>query len=183
MRRRDFVVGLAASSVVPKLARAGDGTPVVGTLAEWKTLPGLKGLEPAFEYLAQVDPAKVTPGRTAIVGDDVYAIASQYATKPAPEPRLEAHRTHIDVQYVVSGQESVGFLPSTAGLTVQEPYDAAKDVEFFTAPAGETPRALKAGQFVVLLPGQAHRPGCDLDGRHDVVKIVVKVVAAWRAAR
>jgi biofilm protein TabA len=183
MQRRDFVVGLAASSLVPRLAHARDLTPVVGTLAQWKTLASTKGLEPAFEYLSQIDPAKVAPGRTAIIGEDVYAAASQYATKPASEPRLEAHRKYIDIQCLVSGQETVGFIPSIEGLTVVTPYDAAKDVEFYGTPASETRLALQAGQFVVLYPGQAHRPGCDLDGSHDVVKIVVKVSAAWLAGR
>jgi biofilm protein TabA len=175
MRRRDVVVGLAASGLLGRLAAAKENDMITSPLDRWKTLPNVRGLEPAFEYLSRVDPANVTPGRTVISGDDVYAIASQYASKPPEALRFEAHRKYIDVQYVLSGQETIGFYPSVEGLTVLEPYDAQKDIAFYAAPSTYTRLPMGAGQVAVLRPGQAHMPGAHLDGAHEVVKIVVKV--------
>jgi biofilm protein TabA len=183
MRRRDLIVGLVAGSFLPKLAVASSKKAVTGRLDQWKTLPATKGLEPAFEYLARLDPASVTPGRTPIVGDEVYAVASKYTTKAVETARLEAHRKFLDVQYLVSGQETMGFLPSAEGLTVLTPYNADKDVEFFAVPSGYSPLSIRAGQFALFRTGEAHMPGCHLDGPHDVVKVVVKVSAAWYAGR
>jgi biofilm protein TabA len=183
MRRRDLVVGLMASGLLSRLAIATDSETITGQLDQWKKLPSTKGMEPALEYLAQLDPSRVTPGRTPIIGDEVYAVASQYTTKAAEAPRFEAHRKYIDIQYIVSGQETIGFLPAIEGLVVLEPYNTAKDVEFYAAPASYTRLPVKGGQFAILRPGQAHMPGCHLDGPHDIVKVVVKVSAAWHAAR
>jgi biofilm protein TabA len=177
------LAGLAAGGLIPKLAVGASAEAMTGRLDQWKSMAGIQGLEPAFEYLSRLDSSSVTPGRTLVVGDDVYAIASTYATKPPEALRFEVHQKYIDVQYVAAGQESIGFLPSSAGLTTLEPYDAAKDIAFYAAPGEYVSLPTKAGQIVVLQPGQPHMPGVHLDGAHDVVKVVVKVSAAWRAAR
>jgi YhcH/YjgK/YiaL family protein len=183
MRRRDVVVSLVAGSLLPRLALTAGKEAVTGRLDQWRSLSGTQGLEPAFEYLAKLDPASITPGRTPIVGDEVYAVASKYPTKAVETARFEAHKKFLDVQYVVSGQETIGFLPSIEGLTVLEPYKAEKDIEFFAVPPSYSSLVVRTGQFALLRPGQAHMPGCHLDGPHDVVKVVVKVSAAWLAAR
>ncbi len=181
MQRRDVIISLAVGGLLPRLARAAERSAVTGSLDQWKTLPASDGLEPAFEYLAKLDLAGVTPGRTPIIGDDVYAVASKYTTRAFEAARFEAHRKYLDIQYVVSGQETIGFLPSTEGLKVLEPYDAEKDIELFAVPEAYARLAMRAGQFALLRPGQAHMPNCHLDGPHDVTKVVVKVSAAWHA--
>jgi biofilm protein TabA len=183
MRRRDVVVSLVAAGFLPKLALAVSSEAVIGRLAEWKSLPGTKGLEPAFEYLTKLDVAAIAPGRTPIVGDEVYAVASKYTTKAVETARFEAHRKFMDVQYVVSGQETMGFLGTVAGLTVVEPYKEEKDVELYAVPSSYSSLAVHTGEVALFRPGQGHMPNCHLDGPHDVVKVVVKVSAAWLAAR
>jgi len=183
MRRREILAGFVAGGLMPKWTVGASGEAMTGRLDQWKSLTGVEGLEPAFEYLARLDPPAVTPGRTAVVGEDVYAIASNYTTEPAQARRFEVHQKYIDVQYVAAGQESIGVLPSTDGLDLLEPYDPAKDIAFYASPAKYVSLPTRAGQVVVLLPGQPHMPGVHLDGAHAVVKVVVKVSAAWRAAR
>jgi YhcH/YjgK/YiaL family protein len=151
---------------------------ITAPLDRWKTLAKVKGLEPAFEYLSQLDPAKLAPGRTPIIGDDVYAVASTYTTKAAEASRFEAHEKYVDVQYVVSGQETIGFYASIDRLTLIEPYDATRDIAFYAAPSDYTRLSVPAGHVAILRPGQPHMPGVHLDGAHDVVKVVVKVNAA-----
>ena len=55
---------------------------------------------------------------------------SESETKPPECLPFEAHRRYIDIQFVVAGQEAIRFAPASAMKTT-EPYDAAKDVEFF----------------------------------------------------
>jgi YhcH/YjgK/YiaL family protein len=74
-------------------------------------------------------------------------------------------------------------LPTIEGLTVLEPYNTAKDVEFYAEPRSYSRLPAKTGEFAILRPGQAHMPACHLDGPHEVIKVVVKVSAAWLAAR
>ncbi len=154
---------------------------VTGDLAQWKTMKDLAGLEIAFRFLEQTDLAELPLGRTPIEGNDVFVTLSKGMTKDPEQARLEAHRKYIDVQYVIAGQEQMGFLPSAKGLKVAQAYDDGKDVEFFVPPEGLPQIKVRAGGFAVFLPGQPHRPSCHLDGPHEVLKAVVKVSAEWRA--
>ena len=180
MRRRDLFVGLAASGLLSRLAAAKEKEDdmIVVSLDSWKTFANVKGQEPAFEYLSRLEPAQLTPGRTPIIGDDVYATASKYATRAPEASRFEVHQKYIDLQYLVSGQETIGFCPSVEGLSLIEPYNPQRDIAFYAAPASYTRLEMHAGQVAILRPGQAHMPNCHLDGVHDVVKVVVKVNVA-----
>jgi biofilm protein TabA len=154
---------------------------MTGELTQWQSMKGLAGLEVAFRFLEQTKLADLPLGRTEIEGSDVFVMLSRGPSKDPAQARLEAHRKYIDVQYVVSGQEQMGILPSPEGLTVTQAYDETKDVEFFETPKTLPTLAVRAGSFAVFLPGQPHKPACHLDGPHEVLKAVVKVSAEWRA--
>lgn len=131
------------------------------------------GLAAGFRWLAAFDPA--TPdGRHEIEGERVYALVQRYDTAPAAGKRFEAHRRHLDLQFVAAGRERILHHPA-AGLEVETPYDAASDVLFFRDPPASTSLLLGAGDFAVLFPGDAHKPGCMAGGREPVTKVVVKV--------
>jgi biofilm protein TabA len=152
---------------------------VQGHLKNWSDTPGLEGLEDAFKYLARTDLAALPLGRTDVDGDDVYVTVSETETKPPEGLPFEAHRRYIDIQLVVAGQEAIRFAPASAMKTT-EPYDAAKDIEFFEPPAQFGRAALRPGDFAVFAPGDGHRPGVHLDGPHVSRKVVVKVSVAYR---
>jgi len=104
---------------------------------------------------------------------------SEGETKPPEQVKFEAHRRYIDIQLVVRGQEAIGVAPVST-LTTVEPYDAAKDIEFFAVPQTSETLALRAGDFAVFAPGDGHRPSLHLDGPHVSRKAVVKVSVAYR---
>lgn len=155
------------------------GVAVKGTLKVWSSTPGIQGLGRPFEYLARTDLAALPLGRTDIEGDDVYVVVSEAETRPPEQVKFEAHRRYIDIQLVVRGQEAIGVAPVSALVTV-EPYDAAKDIEFFAPPRESAVLALHEGEFAVFAPGDGHRPSLHLDGPHMSRKAVVKVSVAYR---
>ena len=133
-------------------------------------------LQKAFEFLKQVRAGQQTlaDGRVDIDGERVYALVQSYDTKSG-EPKFEAHRKYLDVQYIVSGEEVIGwaFLDR---MIVDAPYDAAKDVCLGRVPAADvTPVRLSAGQLAVLYPSDAHAPKLAAGAPAAVKKIVVKV--------
>lgn len=133
----------------------------------------LPGMRSALDYLRGWDPA--TPdGRHAIDGERVFALVSAYETGPATERRFEAHRAHVDVQWVAAGTERILHAP-LPGLAVQTAYDEAGDIEFFADPAASSSLLLPAGGVAVFFPRDAHKPGCMAGGRHTVRKVVVKI--------
>ena len=108
------------------------------------------------------------------LGDGVRAIVQSYETKAPEEARLEAHRRFADLQYIASGEERIGFaLLGRAGAPLA-PFDAAKDIVFLDG-AYET-LTLRAGDFAVFFPHDAHAPGirAGAEPAH-VRKVVVKI--------
>ena len=126
---------------------------VHGNIRTWSSTPGVQGLERVFEYLARTDLAALPLGRTDIEGDDVYVLLSEADTKPPEQVQFEAHRRYIDIQLVVRGQESIGVTP-LAGLVTTEPYDAARDIEFFAVPQQSETVALRSGRLRGLHAGR-----------------------------
>ena len=174
-----LVVGIPAHGTPQASQKQREGSVVRGTLKDWKSTPGIQGLERAFEYLAKADLAALPLGRTDIEGDDVYVMMSEGETKPPEQVKFEAHRRYIDIQLVVRGQEAIGVAPVPT-LTTVEAYDSAKDIEFFAVPPQFSQLELRAGEFAVFAPGDGHRPSLHLDGPHVSRKAVVKVSVAYR---
>lgn len=88
------------------------------------------------------------------VGGGVKVSISEY--EPSGNDKFEAHRDYHDVQYAVTGNETIEVIPtSEAGNSS----GYKPDIEFFTSQnCGSTSVALEAGTFVFLAPQDAHKP-------------------------
>ena len=128
-------------------------------------------LAAGFHYLQTVDPAGLEPGRVEIDGDRVFALIQEYNTKPMEQGRWEAHRKYIDIQYIASGEEKIGYA-NVADLTMGD-YNEAKD-RYIPQGEGSFIR-LSAGMFGLCMPEDAHMPNMAVDQPQPVKKIVVKV--------
>lgn len=135
--------------------------------------PAMQGLRAAFEFLRRPDIGALADGRYVIDGDRVFALVQRYATESVSAPRFEAHRKWVDVQYIASGSEIIGWVP-LEDLSVSEPYDGVKDACFGSV-AAWSPVLLRAGELAVFFPEDAHAPRLAAVRPENVVKIVVKV--------
>jgi len=134
----------------------------------------LPGLAKAFEFLKKVD-ATLPTGRHEIDGDRVYASVQRYTTKPVEQGALESHQKYTDVQFIITGRETILWAPLSAMKEVTQPYNAEKDIAFYGMVPGTTPVRLGNGQFAIFFPEDAHAPGLQWDGAGEVMKVVVKV--------
>lgn len=116
----------------------------------------------------------IQDGRHEIKDNDIYAMVQSYMTDSQENKKLESHRRYIDIQYIVSGKEKIGWLPAE-GLKVMTPYSDENDVIFYHSAEGMSQLVLMPGMFAVFYPHDAHRPGCFLDKPSSVRKIVIKV--------
>jgi YhcH/YjgK/YiaL family protein len=132
------------------------------------------GFAKAFEILKDKTLSQKDDSKYAVDGEKIYYTIHRYATKPLNEGKLEAHRKYIDIQFLLSGVELIGYAPLT-GLTVAEDYNPQKDIAFFNAPNEITKVKLEPGLFCVLFPHDAHLPCRQLAGPADVRKVVIKV--------
>ena len=147
---------------------------ILTTLADADALSALgPGIAAGVRWLRAFDPG-MADGRHDGDGDDVFALVSTYATGPATEKRFETHRVYLDLQYVAAGTERILHAPAD-GLTVETPYDEAKDIAFYAEPKASSSLLLRAGDLAVFHPPDAHKPGCMAGGRDEVRKVVVKV--------
>jgi YhcH/YjgK/YiaL family protein len=129
------------------------------------------GFQRAFAFLRRSDLSALPVGTHELDGQRIYALVQEYQTKRADEGKWEAHRKYIDVQFIVSGRERFGFaqvnrMPAGA-------YDEAKDMERPTGEGAFT--ELRAGEFIILWPGEPHMPGMALVEPAAVKKVVVKI--------
>jgi len=131
----------------------------------------------AIEFLRRPDIHNMADGRVDIDGQHVFALVQRYETIKTDAPKFEYHRKYIDIQYIVSGKEVIGWAPAE-GMTITEAYDMEKDICFGTVPKEEiTPVYLQAGQLAVFYPEDGHAPKLAAGAPSHVVKIVVKVAA------
>lgn len=153
---------------------------IIGTLDTWTRYNLGPAWRAAFAFLARL-PADAATGRhpvprTGAPAGSVYAEVGRYATRPGGDGRLEAHRNHIDIQYVLSGMEWLDWTP-LSGLEPLGPYAGDRDVRFFSVPGDPCTRVLlRPGVFAALFPEDAHAPGIAVQGEPAaMVKAVVKV--------
>jgi YhcH/YjgK/YiaL family protein len=149
---------------------------IADVIGNWKLYAGPRSrLGRGFGHLERLLAVPPADGRVELDGGDIHAIVQTYGTLPAAERRWEAHRRYIDIQYVISGVELMGFGPVGA-LEPDGGYDAEREVAFFRPAELSTLRA-PAGTFAVFFLQDAHRPGIADGAPGQVRKVVVKVRA------
>jgi len=129
----------------------------------------------AFAFLKGHDLANLAKGRYPIDSNNVYATVTEDPTKDFDKTQWESHRKYIDLQCVITGEESMGKYP-VANATVTKPYDEAKDVANYSAEGTIYP--IPAGTFIIFFPSDAHRPNITPGGNKVVKKIVIKIRVA-----
>jgi hypothetical protein len=94
------------------------------------TLPA--NIQKGLKFLAETDIAALPAGRVDIEGDTIFALIQDYDTAPKAEKRPESHARYIDIQYVFSGREIIGYAPIAFSAPVHMPSSIPPT---FTAPA------------------------------------------------
>jgi len=126
----------------------------------------------SFDYIKTTDLKNLSAGKYPIEGENIFALVSEYKTKPESEGKLEAHRKYIDVQYVISGEELMGYFP--LGMQqILEPYKEENDIVFFTGDKSFT--KVSAGMFAIFFPEDVHMPGIMTKESLPVKKLVIKM--------
>jgi YhcH/YjgK/YiaL family protein len=136
-------------------------------------------LKKALDFLRRLDVDGLTDGKVEIDGEDVFAMVQSYETVTMAIPKFEYHKKYIDLQYIVSGAEIIGWAP-VGQMTITETYDTDRDVCFGTVPKGQiTAVYLQTGQLAVLFPEDAHAPKLAVNAPSSVIKIVIKVQVSF----
>ncbi len=115
-------------------------------------------METAVTFLLASGQGAHPEGRLVVDGDKVFVEVQSYDTTAGPVTRFEGHRKYIDIQYVVSGEEIIGWAPLDS-ITETTSYVAEHDYWLGeAAPARVTPISLTSGQLAVFYPTDPHSP-------------------------
>lgn len=126
--------------------------------------------EKAFNYV--IENGNNAPlGKYEIDGENLFVMFVEPDLKKAEDALLEAHNNYIDIQIVLEGSEGFGWSPRHNCKSPKGEFNAEKDIIFFSD-APQTTICVNAGEFIILMPGDAHAP---LIGSGKSRKAIVKV--------
>ncbi len=146
---------------------------ICDTLANIGTYTGIsERLAKGLNLLRETDFSAMEAGKYEVDGKDLFYMIQSYQSKEKNNTP-EAHRKYIDIQYVLSGEEIIGCAPLSA-MTEEVSANPEGDIWFYHGPV--MPVHLRAGQFAVLFPQDAHAPGIAPAEPAPVRKVVVKVL-------
>ena len=126
----------------------------------------------AFEFLKRPCIESLPIGRVDLDGDLLYALVQEYETKPVQEGKIEAHKRYIDIQFVLTGEEVMGYAP-LGQLPSAQPFDTTKDFGLYNGPASLA--LVRRGMFAIFFPQDGHLPGRCAGQPAHVKKIVLKI--------
>ena len=126
----------------------------------------------SFEYIRTTDLKNLPAGRYPIDGENIFALVSEYQTKSESEGKLEAHKKYIDVQFVIEGEELMGYSP-LGRQQILKPYKEENDIVFFKGDKSFT--KVSEGMFAIFFPEDVHMPGIASGKSSSVKKLVIKV--------
>ncbi|ARS35324.1 YhcH/YjgK/YiaL family protein [Pontibacter actiniarum] len=130
--------------------------------------------ELAFQYLQETDLMAVPTGVHEVKGKDLFAIVSEAKGSPKEEAKLEVHRKYIDIQYVISGTDHMGWKDLALCSEPNDPYTEERDAAFFPDKTGNW-FDVPAGSFTIFYPDDAHAAMVTEEVvRKVVLKIAVK---------
>ena len=136
-----------------------------------------EALQKGIDWLRNNDLKAMEAGTYEIEGRDIYAMIQEVTTKPFEERRAERHDLYLDVQYIISGTERMGYVPYTGAEEVEEnPED--KDICFFKNLSSENYIDVPAGAFCIFFTNDIHRPGAATGEPAAVKKAIVKIKEA-----
>ena len=107
----------------------------------------------------------------------IYAMVQIGVTSDIGKDRMETHEKYLDVQYLVSGKERLGFTKNTGDYQIAE-HIKERDLIFYQSVEDEGWIESRPGCFCIFFPSDIHRPECISGESMKLRKVVVKVSAA-----
>jgi YhcH/YjgK/YiaL family protein len=130
-------------------------------------------IKASFKYLAETDFSLLAPGRYDIDGSNIYALVQEYQTIPKEQGKWECHKDYIDIQYVLSGTEQIGY-GNIEGMKIQTEYNPEKDIAFLSGNGDYL--TIGKDTYCIFFPNDAHQPKIAVNNNPEKVrKVVIKI--------
>ena len=126
-----------------------------------------------LKYIAAIDP-NIAVG-TYPINERLVCKVMEYSTVKKFKLGYEAHKKHLDIQYVLRGNERIKWSPIDE-MVVKTPYDEKNDATFYEKPIDHISEVVIGdGVFAIMFPQDGH--ACQhYVGKSEVIKkLVIKV--------
>jgi biofilm protein TabA len=130
--------------------------------------------EKAVDFLKNTDLESLAPGKYEIDGKNVFANVTEYTTVPWEEAKYEAHHNYTDIQYMISGSETMTYARIDE-LAEKVPYNDEKDVVFYDNENPGLKVVVKAGEYMIFNPWDGHKPKAAAGEPAMIKKVIVKI--------
>lgn len=128
----------------------------------------------AVDFLKNTDLENLAPGKYEIDGKNVYANVVEYTTIPWEDAKYESHHDYTDIQYVITGSETMTYAPLDT-LNVKVPYNEEKDCVLYDNANPGLRVAVKAGEYMIFNPWDGHKPKAADGEPAPIKKVIVKI--------
>jgi biofilm protein TabA len=138
-------------------------------------LPFPAAIETALTYLRNTDFSKMEAGRYPIDGEQLFAIVQTPLTQTWESGKPEFHARYIDIQYLLEGEELIGYAIANATRVKTHDQLAEKDIAFVAPISDESVLRLTPGMFAIFYPGELHKPCRAVNAPMLIKKVVIKI--------
>ncbi len=141
-----------------------------------ETQPWLvKPLKKAIEFLKENSLEELEAKTYEIIGDDMFAQVIDFETADRSEIKPESHLKYIDLQYLVTGEEKLGFLTNNNEYNYDE-YIKERDLCFYHRSFNNESYTIATPSSINLFfPNDIHMPGIKVNSKMKLRKIVIKI--------
>lgn len=129
----------------------------------------------AIQHLRDTDYSAMPPGKYLIDGDQMFALVQDPMTQDWESGFPEFHARYTDLQYLLSGEEAIAYLPPQPQAQMRDNFLAERDIAFVQPQENETRIVLTPGMFAVFYPGELHRPCRSVKQMMQIKKVVIKI--------
>ena len=133
-------------------------------------------IDRGLQFLKETPLVQKKDGRYEIEGNELFYVIYTYTSKPSEECKFEVHEKHIDIQYMLSGCEVMGYAPQSTLTIIKKPYDDVMDVALYYTPNSYSEIIFSEGMFILLYPDEGHMFKCQFDKPLTVRRALVKIL-------
>lgn len=145
---------------------------IIGMLTETQQIESIcPYFKQIFDYVKNHDLLAAAPGRIDVDGENAWINVDEVTGRDRDSAHPETHNHYIDIQILLSGNETFGWSPRKLMHNEIAPYDSARDITFYSD-ASQCYFPLALGEFVIFFPEDAHTPCI---GEGSIKKIVAKI--------
>lgn len=132
-------------------------------------------LKEAIQYLQVTDFSELENGIHPLNGDLMYANVMEYTTRSESDVPFEKHDAYIDVQYIITGRETIGWASYDTHMLADEDQLKEKDYALFHQMQASMYVPLGDGRYVIMFPDDMHQPSVFEQSGLPIRKVVIKI--------